>query len=199
MKSSKACWWVTGNYTVTANYLTNRHGRLDLAPGNEPFRIPSDQTADKTQWPELAAKIERERIALDDGASIDYTSFGSKNKRWPNYNNPVPYLDVNNPLRVGTVIKLPQPMILDYRANSVGRKSTKTGGTSSQPSRCRTTTIRQTPNGHAGSRLPPPVKMRQRLLKATSPSPRSMCSTISPPWVKTSISVPHTPHTTEPS
>ncbi|QRV02340.1 ExeM/NucH family extracellular endonuclease [Arcanobacterium phocisimile] len=113
---------VTGNYTVTANYLTNRHGRLDLAPGNEPFRIPSDQTADKTQWPELAAKIERERIALDDGASIDYTSFGSKNKRWPNYNNPVPYLDVNNPLRVGTVIKLPQPMILDYRANSVGRK-----------------------------------------------------------------------------
>ncbi|WP_216404570.1 ExeM/NucH family extracellular endonuclease [Arcanobacterium phocae] len=111
---------ITGKYTISANYLTNRHGRLDLAPGKEPFQIPSDATADKSKWQELADKIERERIALDDGASMDYTDFGKQNNRWPNYKYPVPYLDVNNSLRVGTVITLPQPMILDYRANSVG-------------------------------------------------------------------------------
>ncbi|WP_216380305.1 ExeM/NucH family extracellular endonuclease [Arcanobacterium phocae] len=113
---------ITGKYTISANYFTNRHGRLDLAPGEEPFRIPSDVTADKSKWQELTDKIERERIALDDGASMDYTDFGKKDNPWPNYKYPVPYLDVNKPLRVGTVITLPQPMILDYRANSVGYK-----------------------------------------------------------------------------
>ncbi|WP_216402460.1 ExeM/NucH family extracellular endonuclease [Arcanobacterium phocae] len=112
---------ISGEYTVSANYLTNRHGRLDLAPGKEPFQIPSDATADKSKWQELADKIERERIALDDGASMDYTYGGSGDKKWGNYKYPVPYLDVKNPLRVGTVITLPQPMILDYRANSTGR------------------------------------------------------------------------------
>ncbi len=116
---------VTGEYTISANYLTNRHGRLDLAPGKEPFRIPSDVTADKNQWPGLAEKIERERIALDDGASLDYTDTGNKGKSWPNYQYPVPYLDVNNPLRVGTVITLPQAMILDYRGNRTGFKDNK--------------------------------------------------------------------------
>lgn len=113
---------ISGEYTVSANYLTNRHGRLDLAPGKEPFQIPSDATADKSKWQELADKIERERIALDDGASMDYTYGGSGDKKWGNYKYPVPYLDVNNPLRVGTVITLPQAMILDFRSNRVGYK-----------------------------------------------------------------------------
>ncbi|WP_216409208.1 ExeM/NucH family extracellular endonuclease [Arcanobacterium phocae] len=116
---------VTGKYTISANYYTNQHGRFDIAPGEEPFRIPSDTTNDKDQWPVLAAKIDRERIALDDGASVNYVDTGNKKNPWPNYQYSVPYLDVNKPLRVGTVITLPQPMILDYRGNRTGFKNKK--------------------------------------------------------------------------
>lgn len=110
---------VTGKYTVSSNYNTSRHGTLDLAPGESPFRNPSDVTADKAQWPMIKEKNERERIALDDGSSVDYTK--KDKKAWKHYDSPVPYLDVNNPLRVGTVVTLPQEMILDYRSNQTNK------------------------------------------------------------------------------
>ncbi|XCB30178.1 hypothetical protein RQN30_01675 [Arcanobacterium hippocoleae] len=81
---------ITGDYTVTNNYATNRYGQVGLAAGKKPLIQPSEvvnPTADPEKAAKIAAENEAKLITLDDGVSRDLTN--------PKYQNiPVPYLDV---------------------------------------------------------------------------------------------------------
>ncbi|WP_376975298.1 ExeM/NucH family extracellular endonuclease [Arcanobacterium hippocoleae] len=102
---------ITGDYTVTNNYATNRYGSIGLAAGLKPLPQPSDianPTTDLARVEQIAKENAAKLITLDDGLSRDFT-----NKK---YNNiPVSYLDVNNPLRVGAQVVFQKPMIVEHR------------------------------------------------------------------------------------
>ncbi|WP_125482519.1 ExeM/NucH family extracellular endonuclease [Actinobaculum sp. 313] len=104
---------VAGPLTVTDNYSTNRYGQIGLAFGTEPLRQPSDKYNPSENPDEIAAltaENEANKITLDDGISWQYT--GSNSART---DIPVPYISLEEPMRVGAAVTLKQPMILDYR------------------------------------------------------------------------------------
>lgn len=107
---------ITGDYTITDNYGTNRYGELGLAPGLEPLVQPSqvfNPNVNPTEIAALDAQNKAVRINLDDGVSWDLTRFNQGNDLIP-----VPYLNVNDPARVGSQVEFKQPMIVDYRNDS---------------------------------------------------------------------------------
>ena len=100
---------ITGDYTVTNNYDTNRYGQVGLAAGLSPLAQPSDLYNPSTNLEEVkqveaanAAKL----ITLDDGVSRDLTKETAI---------PASYLDVQNPIRVGAQVKFKKPMIIEHR------------------------------------------------------------------------------------
>ncbi len=104
---------ITKAHTVTDNYGTNRYGTVLLTTQDKPLRQPSDvyhPASNPNEIGALEAANKASIIALDDGQSTDYTNF-----KYPNHLIPVPYLNVNDPLRVGSKVTIKKPVVLDFR------------------------------------------------------------------------------------
>lgn len=102
-----------GNYTVTDTFDTNRFGSVGLAVGTEPLVQPSElhnPVTDKAGYDAVVAANAARAVTLDDGASWDYTNFSQDN-----HETPIPYLSLENPVRVGAAVTFTDPVILDYR------------------------------------------------------------------------------------
>ncbi|MEE6271724.1 ExeM/NucH family extracellular endonuclease [Georgenia sp. MJ206] len=100
-----------GAYTVTDTYPTNRYGSVGLATGEEPLRQPTDVARPGTGDADAVIADNAARaVTLDDGSSWDYTNFDQDN-----HETAVPYLSLDNPVRVGAAVTFTDPVILDYR------------------------------------------------------------------------------------
>ncbi|WP_324649370.1 ExeM/NucH family extracellular endonuclease [Georgenia sp. H159] len=100
-----------GEFTVTDTYPTNRYGSVGLAAGSEPLRQPTDVARPLSDEAlAVAADNEARAVTLDDGSSWDYTNFDRDN-----HETPVPYLSLEDPVRVGAPVTFTDPVIVDYR------------------------------------------------------------------------------------
>jgi 5'-nucleotidase len=102
-----------GDYTVTDTYDTNRFGLVGLAAGTTPLLQPSDvanPVTDRAAYDAVVADNTARAITLDDGAGWDYTNFGRDY-----HETPLPYLSLENPVRVGAAATFTAPVVLDYR------------------------------------------------------------------------------------
>lgn len=98
----------TGDFTVTDNYDTNRFAVLGLAAGTTPLRTPSDVARPGTrEYDEAVTDNAARGVILDDGASLNYFTTGK--------NDPLPYVSLENPVRVGAAVTFETPVILDFR------------------------------------------------------------------------------------
>ncbi len=98
----------TGDFTVTDNYDTNRFAILGLAAGTTPLRTPTDVARPGTEEYDTAVAENAARgVILDDGASVNYLTTGK--------NDPLPYVSLENPVRVGAAVTFQTPVILEFR------------------------------------------------------------------------------------
>lgn len=98
----------TGDFTVTDNYDTNRFAILGLAAGTTPLRTPTDVARPGTEEYDAAVDDNAARgVILDDGASVNYLTAGK--------NDPLPYVSLENPVRVGAAVTFETPVVLDFR------------------------------------------------------------------------------------
>ncbi|WP_230977274.1 ExeM/NucH family extracellular endonuclease [Georgenia yuyongxinii] len=102
-----------GDYTVTDTFPTNRFGSVGLAVGTKPLVQPSElhnPRTDRAGYDAVVAGNAARAVTLDDGSSWDYTNFNQ-----PYHQTPIPYLSLENPVRVGAAVTFTDPVILDYR------------------------------------------------------------------------------------
>ncbi|MFJ7751616.1 ExeM/NucH family extracellular endonuclease [Arthrobacter sp. NPDC097144] len=98
-----------GSFTVTDNYSLNQYAEIGLAAGESPLVQPTAVAAVGT--PEHAAVVAdnaARAVKLDDGASINFLSAA-------NQGTPLPYLTLDNPVRIGAAATFTTGVILDYR------------------------------------------------------------------------------------
>ncbi|MEO9247468.1 ExeM/NucH family extracellular endonuclease [Citricoccus nitrophenolicus] len=98
-------------WTITDNYDVNSYGSLGLAPGTAPLDNPTSVAAPGEAAQAVMAENAEALIVLDDGASTDFM-------RSPGNQNKLPYLDIDDPVRVGSAVTFTDPVILDYRYES---------------------------------------------------------------------------------
>ncbi|QDC26804.1 ExeM/NucH family extracellular endonuclease [Georgenia yuyongxinii] len=116
-----------GEYTVTDTFDTNRFGSVGLAAGTEPLVQPSETAnpvTDRAAFDAVAAGNAARAVTLDDGSSWDYTNFNQ-----PYHQTPIPYLSLENPVRVGAAVTFTDPVILDYRFQWNFQPTTQVTGT----------------------------------------------------------------------
>ncbi|SMG17694.1 ExeM/NucH family extracellular endonuclease [Agreia pratensis] len=98
-----------GDYTVTDNYDTNFFGSVVLVAGSEPLTTPTSVTEPgSAEYRALLAANTAAKVTLDDGASTNFSSAANTAK-------PLPYLTVENPVRIGAAVTFTRPVVLDYR------------------------------------------------------------------------------------
>ena len=97
-----------GEWTVTDNYDVNRYGSLGIIPGTDPLDNPTSVALPGAEAQAVAEANAQKLIVLDDGAA---TNFG----RSPGNQGTLPYLDLDDPVRVGASLDFRTPVILDYR------------------------------------------------------------------------------------
>ena len=98
-----------GDYTVTDTYSTNYYASIGLASGTTPLRTPTDAAAPGSAAAQAVADDNAARaVTLDDGASINFNSAANKSI-------PLPYLSLEDPVRVGAPVTFTRPVIVDYR------------------------------------------------------------------------------------
>jgi 5'-nucleotidase len=97
---------------MTDNYDTNYYGSVVLTPGTEPLVTPTSVTEPgSAEYTALVAANAAAIVTLDDGASTNFNSAANKSK-------PLPYLTVENPVRIGAAVTFTRPVIVDYRFNA---------------------------------------------------------------------------------
>ncbi|MBG6085188.1 ExeM/NucH family extracellular endonuclease [Zhihengliuella flava] len=103
-------------FTVADNYSLNQYGEIGLAfgdselvPGEPRLLQPTDVAPAGS---DLAAQIAEENasrsILLDDGATADYMRNDAAK------DSPLPYLDADQPIRVGAEVEFTAPVVLHY-------------------------------------------------------------------------------------
>lgn len=100
-------------FTVTDTYQTNRYGEVALAMDDAPLPTPTDvfnPVAEEAEHDALVAENYAKMLTLGDGASWDLTRFDQNNDEIP-----VPYLNLEVPVRVGAGAEITEPVVLDYR------------------------------------------------------------------------------------
>lgn len=97
-----------GEWTVTDNYGLNQYGSLGIVPGDAPLDNPTSVAAPGAEARAVAAENAERLIILDDGASTNFF-------RSPGNQNPLPYVDADQPVRVGAGLDFTTGVILDYR------------------------------------------------------------------------------------
>lgn len=95
-------------WTITDNYDVNAYGSLGLAPGTSPLDNPTSVAAPGAAAQAVMAQNAEALIVLDDGASTNFM-------RSPGNQNKLPYLNIDDPVRVGSAVTFTDPVILDYR------------------------------------------------------------------------------------
>ncbi len=99
-----------GSYTVTDNYTLNQYAEIGLARGTSALPQPTDVARPGADADAVAADNATKRVTLDDGSSLNYLTTGK--------NEPLPYLTLDTPVRVGAPATFTAPVILDYRNNA---------------------------------------------------------------------------------
>jgi 5'-nucleotidase len=98
-----------GSFTVTDNYSLNQYAEIGLAAGDAPLVQPTAVAPVGT--PEHAAVVAdnaARAVKLDDGASTNFLSAA-------NQGIPLPYLTLENPVRIGAAATFSTAVILDFR------------------------------------------------------------------------------------
>ncbi|GAB3179804.1 hypothetical protein GCM10027060_08230 [Nesterenkonia halophila] len=97
-----------GSYTVTDNYTLNQYGELGVVAGSEPLSTPTDVVAPGEQSQALAAENAERLFYLDDGSSTNLS-------RSPGWDQELPYITSEDPVRIGAEVQWEQPVIVDHR------------------------------------------------------------------------------------
>ena len=98
-----------GSYTVTDNYSLNQYAEIGLAAGDSPLVQPTAVAAVGTpEHAAVAADNAARAVKLDDGASTNFLSAA-------NQGIALPYLTLDNPVRIGAAATFTTGVILDYR------------------------------------------------------------------------------------
>ncbi|GAA1667156.1 hypothetical protein GCM10010977_14420 [Citricoccus zhacaiensis] len=95
-------------WTITDNYDVNAYGSLGLAPGSDPLPNPTSVANPGAEAQAVMVENAEKLIVLDDGASTNFM-------RSPGNQNKLPYLGIDDPVRVGSAVAFTDPVILDYR------------------------------------------------------------------------------------
>ncbi|SEB85852.1 hypothetical protein SAMN04489806_1964 [Paramicrobacterium humi] len=98
-----------GDFTVTDVYSANQYGEIGLAASDIPLLNPTVSGLPGTSaYDAEVARAEAEAVSLDDGSSFNLLS-------GPSADTPLPYLSLENPVRVGAAVTFTKPVVLDYR------------------------------------------------------------------------------------
>ncbi|GGA71882.1 hypothetical protein GCM10011490_23290 [Pseudoclavibacter endophyticus] len=106
-----------GTYIVADNYSLNQYGEIGLAVGDQPLVTPTEAGAPLSD--EAQAQLEYNEahsVILDDGATTDFLerSGGSM----VNAHLPLPYLTIDNPVRVGAEVSFTDPVVVHFDYSS---------------------------------------------------------------------------------
>jgi len=99
----------TGDFTVTDVYPTQQYGEITLAIGDEPLRQPGDVMrpgADATAALDAQAA---QKVILDDAKTTDFQAHPTE---------PMSYLTVDEPVRVGAHPTFTEPVVVTYSFGS---------------------------------------------------------------------------------
>jgi len=97
-----------GEWTITDNYDVNSYGSLGIVPGDSPLLNPTTVAEPGDAARRVMAENAERLIVLDDGASTNFM-------RFPGNQGTLPYLDLDDPVRVGSGVDFTTPVVLDYR------------------------------------------------------------------------------------
>ncbi|MDO5060197.1 MAG: ExeM/NucH family extracellular endonuclease [Actinomycetaceae bacterium] len=104
-----------GQITVTDNYGLGQYGTLTLAFGATPLMQPTDVAAPGSpEAAAVAARNEAAAVVLDDGATWNYQNAPSKGAPDPRA-SALPYLNLENPVRVGAPVTFKDSVVFEYR------------------------------------------------------------------------------------
>lgn len=105
-----------GPITVTDNYGLGQYGTLTLAYGATPLMQPTDVAAPGSpEAAAVAARNEATAVVLDDGATWNYQNKPSKTAKVDPRASALPYLTLDNPVRVGASVTFKDNVIFEYR------------------------------------------------------------------------------------
>ncbi|MCS4484397.1 ExeM/NucH family extracellular endonuclease [Gleimia sp. 6138-11-ORH1] len=106
----------TGALTVTDNYTLGQYGTLTLAFGAVPLQQPTDVAAPGSDAAKkIAAQNKAAAIVLDDGSTWNYLRAPGKNAPLDPRNSALPYLTLDNPVRVGAPVTFNDSVVFEYR------------------------------------------------------------------------------------
>ncbi len=97
-----------GDWTITDNYDVNAYGSLGIVPGDSPLLNPTTVAEPGAAARAVMAENDEKLIVLDDGASTNFM-------RSPGNQEALPYLNLDDPVRVGSGVDFTTPVILDFR------------------------------------------------------------------------------------
>lgn len=97
-----------GSYTVTDHYTLNQYGEIGITAGDEPLINPTSVHRPGAEAEALAEENAERLIYLDDAAS---TAF----HRSPGWDQELPYLTAEAPVRVGADVEWQNPVVMDFR------------------------------------------------------------------------------------
>ncbi|MDO5617990.1 ExeM/NucH family extracellular endonuclease [Kocuria sp.] len=102
----------TGSFTVTNNYGLNTYGEVGLAFGDDVLRTPTDVAAPgSAEASAVEADNTARKVILDDGSTWNYGNLSTYGDQ------PLPYLSLENPVRMGSTVTFDQPVVLGYGHN----------------------------------------------------------------------------------
>ncbi len=103
----------TDTFTVTNTFATNQFAEIGLATGTKPLIQPTDVARPGTaEVDAIAADNAARGVVLDDGASTNFLSNATTKAI------PLPWLSIDNPVRVGARATFAGPVVLEYRNNA---------------------------------------------------------------------------------
>ncbi|MCY7325408.1 MAG: ExeM/NucH family extracellular endonuclease, partial [Microbacteriaceae bacterium] len=98
-----------GDYTVTDNYDTNFFGSVVLTAGDTPLVQPTSVVEPgSAEYTAMLAANQAALVTLDDGSTTNFSNTANKGI-------PLPYLSLENPVRIGAAVTFVTPVVLDYR------------------------------------------------------------------------------------
>ncbi|MGJ9425729.1 ExeM/NucH family extracellular endonuclease [Nesterenkonia halotolerans] len=98
-----------GAYTVTDHYTLNQYGEIGIVLGEEPLVNPTSAFRPGPEAEALAAENDERVIYLDDAASTSWQAWSEDRDQ------PLPYLTLEDPIRIGAEVLWQTDVIMDYR------------------------------------------------------------------------------------